>query len=54
MSNYIKGKFASTDHTFCTNDKCNKRKTCARAWERYDLKNKIVSMANFECEEDKQ
>lgn len=54
MNNYIKGKFRSTDYTFCVNDKCAKRKTCARAFERYDLEGKIVSMEKFECEEDKQ
>ena len=55
MSNYIEGKFASYDYSFCTNMKCKKRKKCARAWERYpELKGKRVSMSNFICGEDKQ
>ena len=53
MNHYSKGKFASSDYTFCANVKCKKRKTCARNFERYpEWKNEIVSMSNFICEEE--
>ena len=40
------------DITFCINKKCNKRSSCERAIENYDIKedNQIHSFALFSCE----